>query len=84
MTDAQLILQQEVYQGNKAQVALDSYMNAYFEKFRKNVTERIYNCEFNELIDIKNEILAIKALEASIYQDIETGKLANNQLRTER
>lgn len=81
VSDITLQLNAEVALGNKAQQAYDVYMKDYFINFKVNLAERMYNGEI--LQAIHNEVIAIKALEAIILRDIETGNLATIQLNSQ-
>lgn len=80
VNDTTLQLNAEVALGNRAQQAYDVYMKDYFINFKANLAERMYNGEI--LQAIHNEIIAIKALEAIILKDIETGNLATIQFNS--
>jgi hypothetical protein len=81
VNDTTLQLNAEVALGNRAQQAYDVYMKDYFINFKVNLAERMYNGEI--LQAIHNEVIAIKALEAIILRDIETGNLATIQLNSQ-
>jgi hypothetical protein len=79
------ILQEEVNIGNRAQQAYDIYLKDYFDKFQSNVAKQLYVNDIvcDDILVIKYQITAIKALEEIILRDIETGKLAFKQLSEE-
>jgi len=79
------ILQEEVNMGNRAQQAYDIYLKDYFDKFQSNVAKQLYvnDLACDDILVIKYQITAIKALEEIILRDIETGKLAFKQFSEE-
>jgi hypothetical protein len=80
--DIDHILQEEVNIGNRAQQAYDIYLKDYFDKFQSNVAKQLYVSDLacDDILVIKYQITAIKALEEIILSDIETGQLAFKQL----
>lgn len=83
--DIDYILHEEVNIGNRAQQAYDIYIKDYFDSFQSNVSKQLYAnyLTADDILDIKYQITAIKALEEIILRDIETGKLAFKQLSEE-
>ena len=83
--DIDYILHEEVNIGNRAQQAYDLYMKDYFDKFQNSVAKQLYANDLttDNILVIKYQITAIKALEEIILRDIETGKLAFKQLSEE-
>jgi hypothetical protein len=83
--DIDYILHEEVNIGNKAQQAYDVYMKDYFDKFQSSVAKQLYinDLTTDNILIIKYQITAIKALEEIILRDIETGQLAFKQLSEE-
>lgn len=83
--DIDYILQEEVNIGNRAQQTYDIYLKDYFDKFQNNVVHQLYANDLtcDDILVIKYQITAIKALEEIILKDIETGKLAFKQLSEE-
>ena len=79
------ILHEEVNIGNRAQQAYDIYLKDYFDKFQSSVAKQLYvnDLTTDNILTIKYQITAIKALEEIILRDIETGKLAFKQLSEE-
>jgi hypothetical protein len=83
--DIDYILHEEVNIGNKAQQAYDVYMKDYFDKFQRSVANQLYinDLTTDNILTIKYQIIAIKALEEIVLRDIETGQLAFKQLSEE-
>jgi hypothetical protein len=83
--DIDYILHEEVNIGNRAQQAYDTYMKDYFDKFQSSVANQLYinDLTTDNILTIKYQITAIKALEEIILRDIETGQLAFKQLSEE-
>ena len=83
--DIGYILHEEVNIGNRAQQAYDIYLKDYFDIFQSNVSKQLYANDItaNDILDIRHQITAIKALEEIVLRDIETGKLAFKQLSEE-
>jgi len=83
--DIDYILHEEVNIGNKAQQAYDVYMKDYFDKFQSSVAKQLYinDLTTDNILTIKYQIIAIKALEEIVLRDIETGQLAFKQLSEE-
>ena len=79
------ILHEEVNIGNRAQQAYDIYLKDYFDKFQSSVAKQLYvnDLACDDILIIKYQITAIKALEEIILRDIETGQLAFKQLSEE-
>jgi hypothetical protein len=80
--DIDHILHEEVNIGNRAQQAYDIYLKDYFDKFQSSVAKQLYvnDLACDDILIIKYQITAIKALEEIILRDIETGQLAFKQL----
>ena len=83
--DIDHILHEEVNIGNRAQQAYDIYLKDYFDKFQSSVAKQLYvnDLACDDILVIKYQITAIKALEEIILRDIETGQLAFKQLSEE-
>jgi hypothetical protein len=83
--DIDHILHEEVNIGNRAQQAYDIYLKDYFDKFQSSVAKQLYvnDLACDDILIIKYQITAIKALEEIILRDIETGQLAFKQLSEE-
>jgi hypothetical protein len=83
--DIDHILHEEVNIGNRAQQAYDIYLNDYFDKFQSSVAKQLYvnDLACDDILIMKYQITAIKALEEIILRDIETGQLAFKQLSKE-
>jgi hypothetical protein len=83
--DIDHILHEEVNIGNRAQQAYDIYLKDYFDKFQSSVAKQLYvnDLACDDILIIKYQITAIKALEEIILRDIETGQLAFKQLSKE-
>ena len=83
--DIDHILHEEVNIGNRAQQAYDIYLKDYFDKFQSSVAKQLYinDLTTDNILIIKYQITAIKALEEIILRDIETGQLAFKQLSEE-
>ena len=83
--DIDHILHEEVNIGNRAQQAYDIYLKDYFDKFQSSVAKQLYVNDLvcDDILIIKYQIIAIKALEEIILRDIETGQLAFKQLSEE-
>ena len=83
--DIDHILHEEVNIGNRAQQAYDIYLKDYFDKFQGSVAKQLYANDLacDDILIIKYQITAIKALEEIILRDIETGQLAFKQLSEE-
>jgi hypothetical protein len=83
--DIDHILREEVNIGNRAQQAYDVYLKDYFDKFQSSVAKQLYvnDLACDDILVIKYQITAIKALEEIILRDIETGQLAFKQLSEE-
>lgn len=83
--DIDYILHEEVNIGNRAQQAYDIYLKNYFDIFQSNVGKQLYANDLtaNDILAIRHQITAIKALEEIVLRDIETGKLAFKQLSEE-
>jgi hypothetical protein len=83
--DIDHILHEEVNIGNRAQQAYDIYLKDYFDSFQSNVGKQLYANDLtaNDILAIRHQITAIKALEEIILRDIETGQLAFKQLSEE-
>ena len=83
--DIDHILHEEVNIGNRAQQAYDIYLKDYFNKFQSSVAKQLYvnDLACDDILIIKYQITAIKALEEIILRDIETGQLAFKQLSKE-
>ena len=83
--DIDHILREEVNIGNRAQQAYDVYLKDYFDKFQSSVAKQLYvnDLACDDILIIKYQITAIKALEEIILRDIETGQLAFKQLSEE-
>ena len=83
--DIDHILHEEVNIGNRAQQAYDIYLKDYFDSFQSNVSKQLYANDItaNDILAIRHQITAIKALEEIILRDIETGQLAFKQLSEE-
>ncbi len=83
--DVDHILHEEVNIGNRAQQAYDIYLKDYFDKFQSSVAKQLYvnDLACDDILIIKYQITAIKALEEIILRDIETGQLAFKQLSEE-
>lgn len=83
--DIDYILHEEVNIGNRAQQAYDIYLKDYFDKFQSSVAKQLYvnDLACDDILIIKYQITAIKALEEIILRDIETGQLAFKQLSEE-
>ena len=83
--DIDHILHEEVNIGNRAQQAYDIYLKDYFDIFQSNVGKQLYvnDLTANDILAIRHQITAIKALEEIVLRDIETGKLAFKQLSEE-
>ena len=83
--DIDYILHEEVNIGNRAQQAYDIYLKDYFNKFQSSVAKQLYvnDLACDDILIIKYQITAIKALEEIILRDIETGQLAFKQLSKE-
>ena len=83
--DIDHILHEEVNIGNRAQQAYDIYLKDYFDKFQSSVAKQLYinDLTTDNILTIKYQITAIKALEEIILRDIETGQLAFKQLSEE-
>ena len=83
--DIDHILHEEVNIGNRAQQAYDIYLKDYFNKFQSSVAKQLYvnDLACDDILIIKYQITAIKALEEIILRDIETGQLAFKQLSEE-
>ena len=83
--DIDHILHEEVNIGNRAQQAYDIYLKDYFDIFQSNVGKQLYvnDLTANDILAIRHQITAIKALEEIVLRDIETGQLAFKQLSEE-
>ena len=83
--DIDHILHEEVNIGNRAQQAYDIYLKDYFDKFQSSVAKQLYvnDLACDDILAIRHQITAIKALEEIILRDIETGQLAFKQLSEE-
>ena len=83
--DIDHILHEEVNIGNRAQQAYDIYLKDYFDKFQSSIAKQLYvnDLACDDILIIKYQITAIKALEEIILRDIETGQLAFKQLSKE-
>ena len=83
--DIDHILHEEVNIGNRAQQAYDIYLKDYFDKFQSSIAKQLYvnDLACDDILIIKYQITAIKALEEIILRDIETGQLAFKQLSEE-
>ena len=83
--DIDHILHEEVNIGNRAQQAYDIYLKDYFDKFQSSVAKQLYinDLTTDNILTIKYQIIAIKALEEIVLRDIETGQLAFKQLSEE-
>ena len=83
--DIDHILHEEVNIGNRAQQAYDIYLKDYFDKFQSSVAKQLYvnDLACDDILIMKYQITAIKALEEIILRDIETGQLAFKQLSKE-
>lgn len=83
--DIDHILHEEVNIGNRAQQAYDIYLKDYFDKFQSSVAKQLYvnDLACDDILIMKYQITAIKALEEIILRDIETGQLAFKQLSEE-
>ena len=83
--DVDHILHEEVNIGNRAQQAYDIYLKDYFDNFQSSITKQLYANDLacDDILIIKYQITAIKALEEIILRDIETGQLAFKQLSEE-
>lgn len=83
--DIDHILHEEVNIGNRAQQAYDIYLKDYFDKFQSSIAKQLYvnDLACDDILIMKYQITAIKALEEIILRDIETGQLAFKQLSEE-
>ena len=83
--DIDHILHEEVNIGNRAQQAYDIYLKDYFDNFQSSIAKQLYvnDLACDDILIIKYQITAIKALEEIILRDIETGQLAFKQLSKE-
>ena len=83
--DIDHILHEEVNIGNRAQQAYDIYLKDYFDNFQSSIAKQLYvnDLACDDILIIKYQITAIKAMEEIILRDIETGQLAFKQLSEE-
>ena len=83
--DIEYKLHAEISIGNRAQQAYDVYIQDYFDNFQSSVAKQLYvnDLACDDILIIKYQITAIKALEEIILRDIETGQLAFKQLSEE-
>tara|TARA_B110000503_G_scaffold53746_1_gene86257 strand:+ start:2039 stop:2302 length:264 start_codon:yes stop_codon:yes gene_type:complete len=83
--DIDYILHEEVNIGNRAQQAYDVYIKDYFDNFQSSIAKQLYANDLtaDDILAIRHQITAIKALEEIILRDIETGQLAFKQLSEE-
>lgn len=82
--DELIQLHTEVQLGHKAEQAYNVYVKAHIEKVVVNIYTQIENCSVSDtetLVKLKGLLSAIRGLESSISNDIDTGRLAEKQLR---
>lgn len=88
LTESQISqLNNEVRIGRLAQQAYDLYVKQHIDIAVANVYTGIENCSIVDkeaLIELKGLLTAVRGLEVSILNDIETGKLAALQLEGEK
>ncbi len=76
-------LQDELQQSRRAQQAYDLYIKKHIETVTKSIYESIEACSITDtetLIGLKGLLSAIRSLERSVLNDIDTGRLAKETL----
>jgi hypothetical protein len=77
-------LRKEVAKGMKARRAYEDYIQEYIDKNREKLYKQFIMSSIinsQDIIDIKHKVDALTALETWIKSDIQTGILAETQLK---
>ena len=85
MSDRELVerLKQELYVSEQAETAYNIYLKQHIAKVTENLFNEFSNTSvenMDRVMEIKRLHAAVKALEVSVLNDIDTGKMAAKQL----
>lgn len=76
----------ELQRARRARQAYDLYIRQHIEDVIKNIYDSIEACSISDvktLCDLKGLLTAIRSLERSVLNDIDTGRLAEARLEKE-
>ena len=80
--DNDMTLQEQTYVGNKAQSAYNMYLKSYLDQAYSDLFSDFMSANILELREILNVRIALDILSDKIHADIENGKYAAQQLKT--
>ena len=72
-------LNSEIQQARRAKHAYDSYIKEHVDSVISNIYESIEACSISDtdtLVNLKGLLTAIRSLERSVLNDIDTGRMA--------
>jgi hypothetical protein len=80
--DNDMTLQEQTNVGNKAQSAYNMYLKSYLDQAYSDLFSDFMSANILELREILNVRIALDILSDKIHADIENGKYAAQQLKT--